>query len=247
MSKKTLVSYFPLYTASSSFGLFSQLTDAPWDGVVDNAELDDVYFMQRSGIKLASIFVEQFSTDGVADGGKLINRIYNVCRQKWTRLWHDYIVEYSPLDSFEITKTTAELTAGANNRTKNLENTDTGTVETELGTQVDTEEDNDTSRHGFNSTEAVPVSAEHSESNVTNSGSDTRTDDLKHTETGTDNVETSAAKQALYTEKGNIGYQSYQQLIKQELEVWKWNYFDEVFKDVDKFLTLKVFDGCQTF
>lgn len=47
------------------------------------------------------------------------------------------------------------------------------------------------------------------------------------------------------TRTGNVGQNSYQELLKQEFELWKWNFFWSVFEDCDKFLCLSVFDTCQ--
>lgn len=37
---------------------------------------------------------------------------------------------------------------------------------------------------------------------------------------------------------GNIGQNTYQELLKQEMELWSWSFFDRVFADCDKYLTL---------
>lgn len=44
---------------------------------------------------------------------------------------------------------------------------------------------------------------------------------------------------------GNIGQHTYQELLQQEFELWKWNFFKQVFADVDELLILKVYDPCQ--
>lgn len=72
-----------------------------------------------------------------------------------------------------------------------------------------------------------------SDSTTTNA----RTD--KSTGQTLDNVDTK--EDAQLTRKGNIGVTSSQQLLKQEFELWKWNFFFQVFDDVDKFLTLSVY------
>lgn len=41
--------------------------------------------------------------------------------------------------------------------------------------------------------------------------------------------------------KGNIGVMTTQDMIEQERRIWLWNYFDIIFKDVNKVLTLSVY------
>ncbi len=49
------------------------------------------------------------------------------------------------------------------------------------------------------------------------------------------------------TRKGNIGQNTYQELIRQEFELRKWAFYAHVFQDCDKILTLSVFDSCEGY
>lgn len=40
---------------------------------------------------------------------------------------------------------------------------------------------------------------------------------------------------------GNIGVTTNQQMIEAERELWKWNFFNYIFKDIDRYLTLAVY------
>jgi hypothetical protein len=44
---------------------------------------------------------------------------------------------------------------------------------------------------------------------------------------------------------GNIGVTTTQQMIQQERELWIWNYFDQVFTDLDNELALAFHDSCR--
>lgn len=46
------------------------------------------------------------------------------------------------------------------------------------------------------------------------------------------------------TRLGNIGQNSYQELLSQQFELWKWNFYWQVFADCDRVLCLSVFDPC---
>ena len=41
--------------------------------------------------------------------------------------------------------------------------------------------------------------------------------------------------------KGNIGVMIYPSMLKAELDVRKWNFFEKVFADIDSLLTLQVY------
>ena len=47
------------------------------------------------------------------------------------------------------------------------------------------------------------------------------------------------AKQSIH--KGNIGNLTPQQLITQEIELWRWNYIDEVLSDIKSMITLPIY------
>ena len=140
----------------------------------------------------------------------------------------------------------------SNIRTDNLQESTTG--------------NQDNGIFGFNSSEAVGDSNSASSGTRDNTGtvensgqgneSTTITGGLTHTTTGTD--ATNASKRKTGTEGdassstrnrvrefshiGNIGNLTSQQLITQELELWRWNIINEVLNDVKEFLTLPIYD-----
>lgn len=44
-----------------------------------------------------------------------------------------------------------------------------------------------------------------------------------------------------YTHKGNIGNLTPQQLIQQEIDLWRWNFIEEVLNDVKNFITIPIY------
>ena len=44
-----------------------------------------------------------------------------------------------------------------------------------------------------------------------------------------------------YTHKGNIGNLTPQQLIRQEIDLWRWNFIEEVLNDVKNFITVPIY------
>lgn len=139
-----------------------------------------------------------------------------------------------------------------NTRTDNLTEQIQGTGENNL--------------YGFNSIEAVGADTNANDTTRTNtgtvgnSGSDTEqitvNGGLTHTTdgtvstsgtkrtTGTDTEESTSDRNRVrdFTHLGNIGNLTTQQLINQEIELWRWNFIQQVLNDVKDFLTLPVYD-----
>ena len=44
---------------------------------------------------------------------------------------------------------------------------------------------------------------------------------------------------------GNIGVTTTQKLLQEERELWIWNFFDQVFNDLDRELALMFHDSCR--
>ena len=54
----------------------------------------------------------------------------------------------------------------------------------------------------------------------------------------TDEVETTARS-------GNIGVTTTQAMLESERSVWMWNFFDQIYKDIDSVLALPFYDACR--
>ena len=67
----------------------------------------------------------------------------------------------------------------------------------------------------------------------------TNTRNLTDTETGTDT--TAGENTRRLTRTGNIGTNTFQNLIQQERNLWMYNFFEQVFKDVDSVLTIPIY------
>lgn len=144
----------------------------------------------------------------------------------------------------------------------------------EHGEQIQRDSETDSYTYGFNSSEKVPTDVQIESGTDTHSGTDTttttdhsvtetsgtsKTDTTDHTsstvdtskkdvradktiEDTTDN--TDGTEDIQRTRQGNVGQNSYQELLRQEFELWRWNFFTQVFEDVDKFLVLSVYSSC---
>lgn len=189
---------------------------------------------------------------------------------QWTRLWATMKpAEYDPLTNYQMQETmegtenstrTPDLTkgdtgtvqtTGQDKRTPNLTRNGTGTVN-DNGSATNT---NQNGIWGFNSSTSVP--SDMSDGTATNENTTTR--DLTETETGTDTTDrtntdtynrsytetgtdTTAGKSSRkLTRTGNIGTNTFQNLLQQERNIWMYDFFEQIFKDVDSVLTIPIY------
>ena len=189
---------------------------------------------------------------------------------QWTRLWATMKpVDYDPLTNYKMQETaegeesstrTPDLTrgdtgtvqtTGQDTRTPNLSRKGTGTVKDEgSGTNK-----NQNGIWGFNSSESVP--SDMSDGRATSNNTTTR--DLTETESGTDTTDrtntdtynrsytetgtdtTAGTSSRKLTRTGNIGTNTFQNLLQQERSIWMYDFFEQVFKDVDSVLTIPIY------
>lgn len=189
---------------------------------------------------------------------------------QWTRLWATMKpVDYDPLTNYKMEETiegtesstrTPDLTkgdtgtvqtTGQDKRTPNLTKTNTGTVKND-GSATNT---NQNGIWGFNSSTSVP--SDMSDGTATNEN--TTTGNLSETETGTDTTDrtntdtynrsytetgtdtTAGTSSRKLTRTGNIGTNTFQNLLQQERNIWIYDFFEQVFKDVDSVLTIPIY------
>ena len=189
---------------------------------------------------------------------------------QWTRLWATMKpVDYDPLTNYKMQETvegtesstrTPDLTkgdtgtvqtTGQDKRTPNLTRNGTGTVN-DNGSATNT---NQNGIWGFNSSTSVP--SDMSDGTATNENTTTR--DLTETETGTDTTDrtntdtynrsytetgtdtTAGTSSRKLTRTGNIGTNTFQNLLQQERNIWIYDFFEKVFKDVDSVLTIPIY------
>lgn len=122
---------------------------------------------------------------------------------------------------------------------------------------------NNNSLYGFNSTSGVNSDSQNGTEKRNTTDNNNHNDDLKGTRTNehSENINTSKVtaqkndikdiKDGTHTENcsqdrtlsrhGNIGVTTSQQMINSEIELWQWNFFSEVFKDIDKILTIQTY------
>lgn len=272
--KITLLDYFPNFRTTDS--LFSKMvaSGAPWTMEIGQ-QMDIAYFTMHSGLKSTSTFVRSNVVNDVVDSTALASILYSMYGQVWNRLWEAYVKEYNPINNYNLEETiesektndrtigrtvkdtgTSEITTDSSGTI-----TDNGTSELEHGHVVNTTSDNLHSVFGFNSTDAVSAKKDEQTGSQTNSGTDTTTNQNKQVSSSNSTVNSSSenntkddtedkltgSENITRSKSGNVGQNSYQDLLRQEFELWKWNFFNRVFDDCDKYLVQSVFNQCIPF
>lgn len=237
----TYRSEYPL-SLSNGTGLISQISaieSAPWNGLMEDVQSIERLYSIRSGFKSLT---DSFLSLPVDARPNVIAAMYF---QKWKRLFEDYVIEYNPLDAYTMTENYEKDSEGSSlgetrhGKSVSESGTDTGTVGT-----VGTDNNNSAgSVYGFNSVEAVPSEKGTEES--TYNSTDTRNLSTSRTinNSGQDDHETATTDHEEFksTKKGNIGYTTPQELLRQNIELWKIPFFDIVFSDIDSLITISVY------
>ena len=224
----------------SGTGLFSFLatqTTLPWADAenVDNSVLDVAYFGNHSGGKFCSPLVKLLiNEEGVIPPEArvtiakiLISKYLN----NWNHLWETNVAVYTPIHNYDMTENRNLRTADSMAEKADSVGNDTvnhGRTQTEMdykyGLNTDTE----------NPRPSDKIHTSEGGSTVTNSS-------------GTDNrnrVDAGEEEETIHR-AGNIGVTTTQKLIQEERDLWLWNFFDQVFNDLDRELALMFHDPCR--
>lgn len=257
--------YFPNFLTTDS--IFQKMVSlgAPWTSEIGR-EMDDAYFTMYSGIKNPSGYVIQHQTDNIADTQNISSLLWFMYAIPWQRLWDAYNKEYNPINNYNLDETiTREQTTDRNigrdmdytstvdgTQKQTSETNSNGTSSLQHGETIQTNSTVNMFNHGFNSTEQIPTNDQVETATESHSGTDTTTTtdhstgevdgvtadarEDKTAETTSDN--TNLDEKITRNRVGNVGQNSYQDLLRKEFELWKWNFYFQVFRDCDKFLTL---------
>ena len=231
-------------------GIMADLStlDVPWSETSNIDSLDLGYYW-HSASKFASPFLIDIANGDAPLNSdqrvQIANTVYKIFNEKWIRLWGIYTSEYNPIDNYNMTEneTINNDVAISNNDSGTITNvidmdtTNTGT-QTNSGTSSD-----DSSIYGFNSSEDVPTDSS------TGANSNTRTDNLASTEDTTNTETRNLSFNEIrnddvirsLTRQGNIGTVTSQKMINEEIDLWQWNFYKQVFEDIDSILALDIY------
>lgn len=190
-----------------------------------NDTLDFEYVYSHSGDKIISPLVykllETNKTILEVNVEKLALMIKNKFLDKWDKLYNALILtDYNPIDNYNLYE----------KETPNI----TKTYHREQNTNLEVKDDgeNNGSVYAYNSSTTTPSSKVELDNTRTTTGDvEDNYQDGEDTETGIKELE----------RKGNIGVTSTQQMLEQEIELKKQNFYDIVYADVDSMLALDVY------
>lgn len=218
--------------------------EMPWssDENVSYESLDLEYLANRSGSKFCSPLVKKLLGEGGTLDESSADAIASILISKylrnWQRLWATMLAEYNPIHNYNMTETRDLATTDDNVRDYNSTRRDTGT-DTMTHGRITDELD---SVYGFNSGDAArPTDTYRTEE----SGDDVQTKNLTATDVDHRVDDNEGTEHETTTRAGNIGVTTTQKMIEEERTLWVWNYFEQVFKDIDRELTLPIYDPCR--
>lgn len=210
----------------------------------------DILLYSKYGNKLTSQLVEAFVFD---DSGVLTNDSLNclsdiilqMYKSKWDRLKRICSIDYDPihnyLDEWNDSSTGTENNSSNISKNSNISNTRTDDLSETSSTSSN--QSNNNSVFAFNSEAAVPTDTSSGTSGdnttVANTGTVTVSGSENHTDTITE--ENSNSKTRSGKHSGNIGNITTQQFIREEISTWKWNFVNEVIRDVINEIALPIY------
>ena len=197
----------------------------------------------------------------------IINGMYKF---KWDKLMATALSEYDPIHNYyDSLSETIEYDEGvnisksgsgtnANTRTDNLSEVQTDARGITEGRNLTNSGSNsvDNGIYGFNSsnsvgesdsagansnTESGSITTTHS-GNLTTANTGTQANSGSNSYSGTEGKDTEGSRTREYTKTGNIGNISTQKLLKEEIELWKYNFIYEIMRDVAGFVSLPIYE-----
>lgn len=206
----------------------------PWneDEDITGALLDFEYLSNQSGDKIISPAVEKALVSGELSDtsfNTLCDVAWMMYNKRWARLWEILTAEFNPIENYSMTDT---------------HTFEHGKKETNSGTDTTRRTGTDTVTHTGNNENEVSAfnsSTYEDAAKVTQNTTDLDTrnmnDALEHghviTNSGVDTERT--------TRSGNIGVTTSQQMAQSSIDLWKWNYFYDIFRDIDSIFTITTY------
>lgn len=243
--RKILIECIPDIDVNGIFRALYDLYGEELDWLNDYEYLDLNYFGNISGKKSVAPIIETFlelDETEILDVGRvhrLAHIIYGLYHEKWNHYYALLQAQYNPIENYSMLEQETPNLKHTEKVSDDYEVTDTRKVSTDLTTYTDTATTG--SGYGFNSDASVDLN-DNSGSQRTNVSGDGNSNIEENTHSQTGSIESTETGNRTLTRSGNIGVTTTQQMMTQELEFWKWTFYDSVFKDVDSVLTIPLYD-----
>ena len=224
----------------------------PWseDEDITDTLLDFEYINNYSGRKIISPAVSNsLGTDGkITSAGfeKLCDVCYMMFNKKWTRNWTILNMEYNPIENYAMTE--HSVLTRDNNETHSGKDSTTQTgsaANAHTGTISDSSTSSDTSQvSAFNSSSFQDSAKDTGTAGNTRTFNNTDTttfNNVKAETTYGQSIEHDDEETTDHTRTGNIGVTTSQQMAESDIQLWRWNFFYEVFADIDNVFTVSTY------
>ena len=221
------------------YGIFDALefigADLPWKDSTESIILDIEYFGNRSGGKFVAPVIMNLLGDEVglteSDRVLLARIIWTKFGEPWKHLWATNVVAYNPIHNYNMTDR-REMVKG------------------ESEAKVATDNSVDTTEHGRGNEVQENIAGLNNTNNKgklanVSTSQETGTTEVTGVRSAKDDTVRASNEVETTTRSGNIGVTTTQQMLTAEREVWMWNFFDQVYKDIDSVLSLPFYDPCR--
>jgi len=183
-------------------------------------ELDEDYFIENSSEKYlsryAQLLINKFGNHSLDLSIQIAKHVVTKFGLKWWKISEAITTDYRPLENYDMEEI----------RTPDLREELTRKQAIDTNVHQETE----SGVYGFNSTESNPTATGEGDTHTTGLKANNETEDVK-SNTGTESL----------TRHGNIGVTTSQQMLESEIKLRQYNFIEEVFKDIDSILCLKVY------
>lgn len=221
------------------YGIFDALefigADLPWKDATESTVLDIEYFGNRSGGKFVAPVIMNLLGDEAelteSDRVLLARIIWTKFGEPWKHLWETNIVAYNPIHNYNMTDR-RELAKGESEAKVASD----GSVDTTTHGRGSEVQENVAGLNNTNNKGKLADVSISQESGTTEVVGDRNSKD--DTVRASNEVETTIRS-------GNIGVTTTQAMLTAEREVWMWNFFDQVYRDIDSVLSLPFYDPCR--
>ena len=218
------------------FGTIMEDHEVPWaeDADITAALLDFEYLNNFSGRKVISPAVNNFiGADGIitsASFTKLCDIAYMMYAKKWARNWAILNAEYNPIENYSMVEDSKLTRDNKQTHSGNDTTVTSGSVADSASSSSEDEVS------AFNSSTYQDATKN------TGTGSNTKTyNNLTEQVTNGHVIDNDDDERNHLTRSGNIGVTTSQQMLQSEIDLWKWNFFYEVFTDIDTIFTISTY------
>lgn len=221
-------------------GIFDALAEVagdllPWADAADSEYLNFDYFGNHSGAKypapVVMLLLDENEELTEAARIKLASIIWSKFREPWSHLWLTNEISYNPIHNYDMSDTRMLVRGDSESRISAMESDQS----TEHGMTNETR----SFISGFNST------SDDGEPSDMTSSEDGGTTDIGYEASGTSDAVAAREETETTQRSGNIGVTTTQQMIVADRSLWLWNFFDQVYKDIDTVLSLPIYDICR--